>query len=305
MLTSLSQVFRTLLLLSLCAFHSTASTCDRPCLAKALDQYLTAIEKHDPTAAPLAPGFRYTENAEVIQPGQGLWKTISGLGQVQRRYLDPVYGQAAYFGQIEEGGITNLATLRIRVLNGRITEGESIVARKSDGIFDASGFALEPPPQTRPSGETPSSRQAMIAAAQSYFDGVQTHAGSAVLAVKGCARIENGVLTAASPDAPGSNRPPRAPVPGIVVLADCTTLEGFGKTIAAVDHRRYPVIDEQAGVILGFAVFNRPPGATRNDGSPYPRNLLSELFVIQNNRIRSIYAIMHYMQPDIANAPSW
>jgi hypothetical protein len=305
MAISLSVIFRTLLLLSLCTLASTAATCDRPCLAKALDQYLSAILAHNPAAAPLSPGFHYTENAEVAQPGQGLWKTISGLGQVQRRYLDAVSGQAAYFGQIEEGGITNLATLRIRVLNGRITEGESIVARQSDGIFDAKGFAIEPPPQGRPSGTAASSRQAMVAAAQSYFDGVQNHAGAAVLAEKGCPRIENGVLTAAPPDTPGSTRPARAPVPGIVVLADCAALEGFGKTIAAVDHRRYPVIDEEAGVILGFAVFNRPPGATRNDGTPYPRNLLSELFVIQNSRIRSIFAIMHYMQPDNANAPAW
>ncbi|QOY88965.1 hypothetical protein [Paludibaculum fermentans] len=300
--TSFSFIFRALLVLSLCTLGSAAATCDRPCLAKALDQYLTAIVKHDPAAAPLAPGFRYTENAAVTRPGTGIWSTASALGQVQRRYLDPVTGQAAYFGQIEESGLTNLATLRIRVVDGQITEGESIVARKSDGIFDGKGFAIEPPPQARPSGAAASSRQAMVAAAQSYLDGVQHHDGSRVLAVKGCPRIENGVLTAS---APGSNRPPRAAIPGIVVLADCTTLEGFGKTIAAVDHRRFPVIDEEAGVVLAFAVFNRPPGATRGDGTPYPRNLLSELFVVRNNRIQSIYAIMHYMQPDIANAPGW
>ncbi|MGJ5816657.1 hypothetical protein [Paludibaculum fermentans] len=305
MAKAFSVVLRTLLVLSLCALGSAAATCDRPCLAKALDQYLSAIVSHQPAAAPLAPGFRYTENAELTKPGSGLWKTASALGQVQRRYLDPVTGQAAYFGQIEEGGITNLATLRIRVVGTQITEGESIVARKSDGIFDAQGFSLEPPPQTRPTAEAASSRQAMTAAAQSYLDGVQNHDGSGVLAVKGCPRIENGVLTAAPPTAPGSHRPARAAIPGIVVLADCTTLEGFGKTIAAVDHRRYPVIDEEAGIVLAFAVFNRPPGATRADGKPYPRNLLSELFVVQNARIQGIYAIMHYMQPDIAAAPGW
>ncbi|MGC4049210.1 MAG: hypothetical protein QM757_06805 [Paludibaculum sp.] len=107
---------------------------------------------------------------------------------------------------------------------------------------------------------------------------MQDHAVWAVLAVKDCPRIENGVLTAASPEAPHSNRPARPAVSGIVILADCTTLETFGKTIAAVAHHRYPVIDEEAGVMLAFALFNRPPGANRNEGT----NLLTE-----NGRLRS------------------
>ena len=34
-----------------------------------------------------------------MKPGEGLWKSASALGKVQRRYLDPVTGQAAYFAQ--------------------------------------------------------------------------------------------------------------------------------------------------------------------------------------------------------------
>jgi len=38
--------------------------------------------------APLMIGFRQTENAIVVRPGNGLWKTMTGLGAVQRKYLD-------------------------------------------------------------------------------------------------------------------------------------------------------------------------------------------------------------------------
>ena len=86
------------------ASASAQEACDRACLRTMLDQYLNAVIKHDPAAAPLVVGFRQTENAINVRPGNGVWKTVTGLGTVQRRYLDPVSGQAAYYGTVEEGG---------------------------------------------------------------------------------------------------------------------------------------------------------------------------------------------------------
>src|SRR5262245_61538051 len=85
---------------------SGQAACDRTCLRQMLDQYLTAVVKHDPTMAPIVVGFRQTENAINVRPGNGVWKTVTALGKVQRRYLDPVTGQAAYFGTVEEGDST-------------------------------------------------------------------------------------------------------------------------------------------------------------------------------------------------------
>src|SRR6186997_3664805 len=85
---------------------SAQQTCDRACLRTMLDQYLTAVIKHDPAAAPLVVGFRQTENAINTRPGTGVWKTVTGLGKMQRRYLDPVSGQAGYYGTVEEGSET-------------------------------------------------------------------------------------------------------------------------------------------------------------------------------------------------------
>ena len=93
--------------LALAALFATsagaASKCDRACLEKTLDQYLNAVLKHDPASAPLDVTFRYTENAIVMKAGEGLWKSASALGKIQRRYFDPVNESAAYFGHIEEG----------------------------------------------------------------------------------------------------------------------------------------------------------------------------------------------------------
>ena len=100
------------------------AACDRACLRGMLDQYLNAVVKHDPTAAPLVVGFRQTENAINVRPGSGMWKSVTGLGKVQRRYFDAVSRQAAYFGTVEEGDSTAIVNVRVRVENRKVTEAE-------------------------------------------------------------------------------------------------------------------------------------------------------------------------------------
>lgn len=294
----------TLLVLASGASHAAAAGCDRACLKKTLDSYLGAVLKHDPSKAPLDAAFRYTENAEVVRPGEGLWKTATALGKVQRRYVDAVNGQAVYFGHIEQGSEAGIATLRIRVVNQKITEGELVIGRPADGMFSAEGLVANAPPEAPVAKAARSSRKAMVAAAQSYFNGIERHDSSVVLGQKGCVRIENGVMTAGpvpQPDAPSPAETSGPPVKG-----DCgSRMETFKATIAAVDHRRFPVVDEEAGTVLGMVVFNRPPGAKRANGTPFPRNLLTELFVIENGRIRGIYAAMHYLVPENSDAPGW
>jgi hypothetical protein len=277
---------------------AAAESCDRACLTDTLNRYLDAVLKHDPSAAPLAADFRYTENADVVRPGEGIWRTASGLGKVQRRYVDPVNGQAVYFGHLEENGVLEVASLRIRVVDRKITEGELVVGRKSDITFDAEGLSAAPPPDGPVSSSARSSRKEMVTAANSYFDGIEHHDSSRVFSYPGCVRIENGVKV--------TGRPIPNAAPGKPATTDCSNnLEVFQSTISQVAHRRFPVVDEEAGVVLGMGVFNRPPGAKRSDGSIYPRNLLTEIFFVENGRIRAIYAAMHYMTPDNPNAPGW
>jgi hypothetical protein len=62
--------------------------------------------------------------------------------------------------------------------------------------------------------------------------------------------------------------------------------------------RRIPLVDEEAQVALAFAVFIRRPG------SPTPRNVFSEWFVIDQAKIRTIYTAMYYPAPELA-VPNW
>jgi hypothetical protein len=275
---------------------ASAQSCGRDCLQQALDRFLTAMVAHDPGAADLGPAFRYTENALEVKAGEGLWKTATRLGAVQRRYLDPASGQAAYFGLIEEGAQSGIATLRIKVSGQRVTEGELVIGRADNGIFDGPRLVAAPPASgvLAPAKRTP--RADMIRAANSYFDGLEAKKGDAIAAIPGCSRIENGVMMTGTRAGRGGAPP--------VDRGDCANMSAMGQ-ISTVVNRRFPVVDEEAGVVVGMAVFNRPPGAARANGTLWPRNLLTEIFAIENGRIATIHAAMHYLEPDVPTAPGW
>jgi hypothetical protein len=68
--------------------------------------------------------------------------------------------------------------------------------------------------------------------------------------------------------------------------------------IFAVTARRYPIVDEEGGVVLGLVIFERKPGVAMR------RNLLSEWFYIEQGKIRCIYASMFYPEQELM-APNW
>lgn len=290
-------------LASCLASSAFAADCDRACLKSTLDQYLNAVVKHDPAAAPLFIGFRQTENAVVVRPGTGTWKSVTGLGKLQRRYLDAVSGQAAYFGIVEEGTNTAIVTVRIKVEDRKITEAEWIVSRKGDaGMngFTATGepsgnfyepdyLAANPPPERTVPKDQRASREALIAIANSYFDGLTTHDGAIIMAHPGCTRVENGRSMAGG----NASKDGKAKGGGGDCASNLTNLN-----VSIVSARRFPVADEEAQVVVTMAVFMRKPG------TPQRRNAFAELFAIDNNKIRSVFSAMFYPTPDVP-VPNW
>lgn len=234
---------------------------------------------------------------------------MTALGKVQRRYLDPVSGQAGYFGTIEEAGEPAIVTLRLKVEQRKITEAEWILARKGDpglngapaagqtggNLFDPQNLASNAPPERTVAREARLPRETMVAITNSYFDGITSHDGSIIMAYPGCTRVENGVTVTGRGG--GRGRGPAAAPGGPTGLTDCTSNLAT-INIQMVTARRYPIVDEEAGVVLALAVFQRKPGTSTR------RNALSEWFVLDGNRIRSIYSAMFYPPPE-APVPNW
>ena len=296
------------------ASASAQEACDRACLRTMLDQYLNAVIKHDPAAAPLVVGFRQTENAINVRPGNGVWKTVTALGAVQRRYLDPVSGQAAYYGTVEESGGTAIVTVRVRVEGRRLTEAEWYLARADDpglngprqpgrppaNLHNPDYLSKNPPPDRVVPVNQRSDRATLVRIVNSYFDAITSHDNSVAMTHPGCGRVENGSPAPAGrflPPNPPANPPAGQAAPPANANNDCVSgLANFN--LSMVVARRIPVVDEEAQVALGYAVFIRRPG------SPTPRNVFSEWFVIDEAKIRTIYTAMFYPSPELA-VPNW
>jgi hypothetical protein len=301
------------------------SACDRACLGGMLDRYLEAVVAHDPGKAPLVIGFRQTENAVNVPQGKGVWQGVTALGKVQRRYFDPVAGQAGYFGTVMEGGETAIVTLRLRVEDRKLTEAEWYIARANDpgmngprqpgrppaNLHNPEYLELHPPRMSAVPAAQRVDRATLSRIVDSYFDAITSHDGSIALTHKGCGRAENGSPApggAFLPPAPPRAGQPAAPPPAAVAggqgsqqngvgSRDCVAgLENFNAAMVAA--RRTALIDEEAQVVLATGVFIRKPG------SPTPRNVASWWFVIDEAKIRTTYTAMFYPPAGLA-VPNW
>jgi hypothetical protein len=293
------------------------NACDRACLGGMLDRYLAAVIAHDRSKAPLAVGFRQTENALNAAPGKGVWQSVTALGQVQRRYFDPVTGQAGYYGTLMEGKDTALVTVRLRVENRMLTEAEWYIARENDSglngprqpgrppanLHNPDYLALHPPRHEALTVKQSVDRAKLGRIVDSYFDAITSHDGSIALTHKGCGRAENGSPAPGGaflpPDTARAATPPAGQTPqqpGAAIRGCVDGLENFNAVMVAA--RRIPLIDEEAQVVLAMGVFIRKPG------SPTPRNAASWWFVIDEAEIRTTYTAMFYPPPQLA-VPNW
>jgi hypothetical protein len=293
--------FATLGALALLLAGATASAqnCNRDCLKQHLDTYLTAVTSHKPEAGNLWVGFRQTENSVVIPEGQGAWQNVTGLGSVQRRYLDPVQSQAGYFGTVLLGEEEAVVAIRIKVQWNQVTEAQWWMARKGDpGLTGEPGktpFNIDtlratlPAQRVVPKAER-MQREALQAVVNSYFDGITSHNGLIVKGHPGCSRYENGFPTFNTPMKPGMNDI------GNDGKTDCRTQGDFGVAIVAL--RNFYVIDEESQTVMVEGMFRR------DQKNPKRRNHFTEVFHLDHGKIRDIHACFYYA-PEDRPVPNW
>lgn len=297
-----------LTLIQLSSASAQQTDCNRDCLSATLMRYMNAVVANVPKDANLIVGFRQTENAVVKALGKGTWQTVTGLGEVQRQFLDPITGQSAYFGTVDENGKPAVVTARVRVVNRQVAEAEWYIARQGDpgiqgepaadgsgaNLYDPANLRANPPPERNVPRSQRLSRESLLGVANSYFDAITSRDGAIMLAHTGCTRLENGVTVTGRPMPEGSadfNYQGRT---------NCQTGIGPGSrlNINFVAARQYPIVDEQQQVVMATGVFMRFPNAENR------RNGLSEYFYIDGERISKVYAAMFYPAPD-QPVPNW
>jgi hypothetical protein len=254
--------------------QSDDTACSREALKGFIDKHFAALEAHDPSGLPLASYVKYTENGVEKAIGEGFWQT-AGKTLLRRDLIDTrqcgthsnvvieekfdpaTVGQPMALPGVKPKPLPEKGTprpimfgIRLKVENEKISEIETIIARESEFAFNADGQLATKdqdwesilPPEER------SSRLAMIAAANDYFDMFAAEPEVHTPFASVCDRWENGLQT---------------------TIGGMFTLEGEdGKKAEMYDHdctpkglvisnhgpRRF-LVDVEAGVVVAFVHF--------------------------------------------------
>jgi hypothetical protein len=251
-----------------------------------VNQFLDALVAHDPSTLPFAPKLRATENGRDSKPGEGVWKTAKAV-VYRHTVVDPSAGQAVFFGSVLEPEGRALIAVRLATAGGKITESETLVARRgAHPLFSPELLRLVNPIWNAPVAEEERlPRARLIEITNSYFESIEKHDGGVAPFHPDCIRTENGVQTTNNPDNES------------LQLGCSFAMRNMGY-IKSVRGRRYPIVDETRGLVLAIVHFDIParPATGTTPAADSRTLLLYELFKIEAGRIREIEAFM-------ANAP--
>lgn len=287
------------------ATPTQSAPCDRQCLYGVLDAYLAGLKAHDVAAARLAANAKYTENNVQLAPGDGLWGTITALDNYEMRFADASTGEVAIFGVVEETTTRSPYATRLKVVNGAITEIESVVVRKDDSGIPFVTADIKPLAvwgEVVPEAER-DTREALVAAADGYFNTLQLNDGTLhVQFTDDCNRREDGMTSTNLTD------------PGLDPIWRMGCADQFRQGAYRYDDRvrarRHMVVDQELGIVLsaGFidhegrlGKFKLADGSERESIFRRPHTLaFLEAFKVKRGAIRqveSVFLTVPYRMP--------
>jgi hypothetical protein len=247
---------------------AVAPACDRACMTGLVDRYLAAVVRHDPAGLPLNRDVKFTENGARLQVGrEGLWVAASEAPTGFRIYaIDVGAGQAGFYSVMKERDKPLLIALRLKVVNGQITEIEHVLARglRPDAVKNLANPRPEFVTALPPANRLP--RQQMVNIADSYFEAIEHADGKLAPFADDCVRRENGGQTT------HNAKPVPWPVPlGSKQADDAMAYIG---TLSCSDQldthvmdfitrlwpRRHEIVDEENGLVFSFPMFNHRGG---------------------------------------------
>jgi len=261
--------------------NAQAPACDSGCLKGFVDGYIQALARRDSKDLPVAEGVKYTENGRVLDLGDGFWHTAGAPLRYRDYLLDPETGEAAALTALKEyEGIAQMA-VRLKIVNQKITEIETLVARVGDQRWfapDNLEHMSDVFAQPIASAERPT-REQLVAAATAYFNAIQTEGTPQFVQAPfapGMKRFENGLQTTNVTSNPLLERHTWSP--------DLQLERAQYKGTNVMD-RRYPVVDVEHGSVLAIATFRR-------DGADTSTLLLAEIFKLTGGKLREIRAVI-------------
>ncbi|MBB5986429.1 hypothetical protein [Sphingobium lignivorans] len=274
--------------------------CERACLESVMDAYLKAMRAHDASSLPLARDFRHTENGVELPLNKGFWSLGSDLGAYRVNFSDAARGEINAFATMQENGIDGLLTVRLKVVNKAIRESEIIVVRNAPHAAALNAKGVDPLwSQPVPAAQR-LSRNSLIQVADRYFDAIEQDSSAGITFASDCFRLENGLQTTSNPTY--RSRSFESEFQPYSLNCKDNIDSRFFDFVSRIQYRRYTIVDEERGIVVGMALFEHDGDKKTLDtkGGPVavPPNLLRpssvgifEAFKVDRTGVRRIEAI--------------
>jgi len=269
------------------ASAAESNACDRECLRSTMTTFLYALLRHDASKLPVADALRVTEDGiEKPLENLGLLRTATRLRGYRQDILDERAGMAGAHVVIEENGAPVLLVARLVVLDGEITEIETVATRsRSEGlIFNIDGLSAPSAEMNyAPRPEQIATRESAIEAALHYPAGL--NAATTFAAVNApfapdAYRFENGQIMA-GPDctfAPGCQN---------IATQSLAIFERLGNVATRVIG-----VDERLGI-----VWLRMAWGVRQEGGD--QLTVWEAFKVYDGQIHAVEAFMKILPVEL------
>jgi len=275
----------TLLLLAMLVVVSAHSNYERSALTAYIDQYFKALIANNPSTVPLAGSAKITLNGDIKSLAGTFWENAESVVYrfdiVNTRRGDT--GTEAVIKN-SDGSLT-MFMLRLKIAGDKITEIEAIKCNKgeADHIWDASNLTEVSPSFLLSIREVErDSYYDLIGTAESYWRAFQTNGSSEYRPARllpDSKRFENGMQAT-----------------GMIIDGQYeSTAKGFDTGFFKernIWDRRYPVVDEERGVVLSIVRFGIKPGLKSRSEATSSDRLVAEFFAIRSGMIQEIQAVL-------------
>jgi len=235
--------------------------CTRDGLQAASNLYMAAQSKGDPSSMPLAKGFAYIEDMQVVDIKSGVIERPLKI-DFHRTLIDPATCQTFTELIVTDKSHPYVIGTRLRVNHDKIAEIESLVTQQGDWLFNADNYFKWSPSEdwAEIAAGQRDSRDTLVAAANAYLDAFLEQKVDLVPWGYPCNRTEGGIRT-------GKGGPEDS----------CQVGVPSGVNIMA---RRF-IVDETIGAVVAFCTFGV-------DGLPD-----THLFRVEKGKLRFVHTLTH------------
>lgn len=266
---------------------SAQSTCDRACLTGFLDAWFKGLVNNSASGVPVAKDVKITQNGQITTLPGTFWESAATV-PYRWDIANPRLGDTATEAVINnaDGTMTMLA-VRLKVKSGTITEIETIKTNKgeADGLWGPEVLlqkGVSPNLQLSIREAERDSYYRLIAAAESYWRAFQTNGTPdyhPADLLPDTQRFENGLQTT-----------------GVVrngVYASAAGGFDAGRFLGRnLWDRRYPVVDEERGIVLSMVRFGLKDGQKSQATATANSRIVAEFFTVKRGMIQEVQAVL-------------